>query len=389
MAIESYADTFLADMLSRVQSNLERRVGSVFWEDNGSVFVAFATLPVGTPVILIDDAFGVYATITGVTGGHSSGGSVIDFDPIPTSGNYIMVGPVMQETVAAPYVKAGTTKVTTEAGLIEKEDSKPEMCFVDFEGSYLYGVADRGTQYGCPVNPVVTKFRDFYIMDSSTDPSRILVTFDHNTNPLFCDGTCPGVACIEVTSPNDDAAIAGYMCKGYLGTTYYRIKQGFRFWIDSENDETDEIQVSIGFTNGKDGYVDGDGPLMFMPGFSFHYNYKLPRDADGRYPIEVIETSDSMGAGPALWTQFPAAEAGKWPSAGRWISVDMYYDRQTDTGQVTFNGITAPISIGKAFEYFGPGAIDEILPMLYVKKKRGSRPMKVYVDYLYYGTEPV
>lgn len=391
MAIETYADTFFSNLFAYVQANLAREVGVSFYDFGTFEFVAFAYPPLGCPILLIDlnevqSPF--YSKVSGVVGAHASGGTSIEFDPVPPASSYLMLTGVRQATEATPYAKAGGTGVTTEAGLVDLESQIRAITFVDFEGAYTYSDVDKNSENGATTVQVVTKFRDFYIIDfANTGGQR--VTFGHNSNSLFSDGTCPGVACIEVIDVGDIAAIAGYACRSYEGAfENFRVKQGLRFWIDSENTDDDEIQISIGFTNGKDGYVDGDGPIRFMPGNSFHYNYNEPRHADGSHLIEQILTSDASGAGPSVWTVIPFTNVAKWPKTGRWISVDMYYDNSTDTGQCSITGSSSSFNLGNSTTYYGPDPVRDIIPMIFVKKKKGNKSMKVYVDYIYYGVVP-
>ncbi len=67
----------------------------------------------------------------------------------------------------------------------------------------------------------------------------------------------------------------------------------------------------------------------------------------------------------------------------------MYYDRITDTGAANLTGVYGDINIGMSLEYFGADPVGDLLPMILVKKKKGNKSMKVYVDYIYYGTEPL
>ncbi len=392
MALEGYAELFFSEMLSNVKSNLIRREGEAFYDPSTAEWVMLTPLPVGTPVAalrlpLSSEVVPIYTKIIDNATGHSSGGYVVTFDPVLvyTDYNYLIVGPTVQENTAAPYMGSGNTGCTNLTDLITREDIAPETCFVDFEGSYDYSDADRAVEGGC-VYDTVTKFRDFYIIDSVSNPTEPRVTFGHNSNPSFCDGTCPGVACIEVIDTGDQVGLAGYMSKGHLGSENFRIKQGIRFWIDSENNDTDEIQVSIGFTCAKDGYVEYAGFTQFMPGISFHYNYTLPRNTDGSYPVEVRHVSDFSGS---AWESWPAGDAGKWLAAGSWLTLDMYYDRITDTGAANLTGVYGDINIGMSLEYFGADPVGDLLPMILVKKKKGNKSMKVYVDYIYYGTEPL
>lgn len=389
MSIESYADTFFYNLLAAVEANLGRIVGTSFYDYDVSVFVSSNMTPIGCPVLLIDlneNEQPFYSKVSADMGAHGSGGKIIEFDPVPPPSTYLLIVGARQAVESTPYARGGGTGVTTEAGLVDLQNLVRAVTLVDFEGSYPYEDTDKVVETGCTYNKVVTKFRDFYIIDSNALGGQA-VTFGHNSNPLFTDGTCPGVACIEVSTAGDVAGIAGFACKAFEGGSNFRVKQGMRFWIEEENTEDDEIQVSIGFTNGKDGFVDGDGSTKFMPGNSVHYNYNVPRHADGSHLVEQILTSDSQGAGPATWTTIPVVSTVKWPKAGRWVSVDMYYDLTPDLGQLTLSG-TAPLTIGAGFNYYGPDPVIEIIPMIYVKKKKGNKPMKVYVDYIYYGVEP-
>lgn len=199
------------------------------------------------------------------------------------------------------------------------------------------------------------------------------VSFDGNQVEMFADGNSPGIAVMQVTNPGDEAQIIGKGVSNISSSACAR----FRIFIP-EFEEGEEVEIFLGQANGPGGTYQGSWIC---------FNHRYPRDSKG-YFLEGRYQSAISGPSYLLQT-FPPSSGNYW-AQGRWLLVAHERYEATPASYVGFiEDDTANFYAEAAMPNFTGSSGSECphsFPAVYVRKKRGSKPARVYLDYIAFET---